>query len=897
MTGGRGMENKLAELARRLLMLLRRGRFDADLREEMLLHRELREREEIERGLSPQEAHYAVQRRFGNDLVLREESRDMWGWTWLEHMVQDVRYGLRMLVKNLGFTVVAVLTLALGIGANVTIFTFVSALLLKPPAAIEEPTRLLALWNQLPHGEPQYVQQSYPDYLYYRDHSTVFEGLLAFSSDPLDVSWSTSGQSRLIEGQLVSGNFFSLLGVRPFLGRWFLPEEDQVPGKSPVVVLSHSFWQQRLVSDSAVVGKVLTLNGHSFTVVGVAPAKFKGIETILEPDFWAPVMMQHEIHPGDDLLSARTSYWIYVVGRLKPGVTAPQAVTELSVLAKQLAQVHPESNKGWGATLTPLNGIYDPDFRRFVAPLMILLMVLVGLILLIACANAAGLFLAQASSRSREMAIRAAIGASRGRLVRQVLTEGILLSFAAGCVGMLFAKWAAPLLMNFKPPMLSFLTIEAAVDWRVSVFTFLVSLFTGIIFGLAPALRSSKVNVVSRLRDQSTASKSRLHNALVVTQVAVCMLLLIGAGLCLRSLQNAQSIDPGFEVSHRLAVSMDLRPLGYSESRGRSLLRQLLDRVNLLPGVRSASLASYLPLGFTNLGVGIAVNGFQPRQGQPSPTAGLAAVGPRYFHTMGIPVLQGREFNAQDNETAPGVVVINREMARRYFPGGNPTSQRITFVLGNQPSFEIVGVVETGKYRSLTESPQPFMYRPLSQFYSTRATLVVESAGDPKAMLAPVQKAIHEIDSSVPVTEAETLEQYMRIPLFTAHVAGILLGLLGLLGLVLAMTGLYAVVAYLVAHRTHEIGVRMALGAERGDILELVVGTGVKLTVIGIAIGGGGALALTRFLTSLLYGVTPTDPLTFVATSALLAAVALLASYIPAHRAMKVDPTVALRYE
>jgi putative ABC transport system permease protein len=568
------------------------------------------------------------------------------------------------------------------------------------------------------------------------------------------------------------------------------------------------------------------------------------------------------------------------------------------VLAKQLAQAHPENNKEWGAAVTPLAGIYDPEFRRFVAPLMMLLMVLVALILLLACANAANLLLAQASNRSREMAIRAAIGASRSRLIRQVLTEGVLLSFGARCVAMLFAKWTAPLLMNLKPPMLSFITIESTLDWRVWVFTFLVSLLTAIIFGLAPALRSSKVNVVSRLRDESTtAAKSRLRNALVVGQVALCMLLLIGAGLCLRSLQNAESIDPGFEVGHRLAVSMDFRPLGYPESRGRSLLRQMLDHVSVLPGVRSASFISYLPLGFTNLGVGIDLRNYQPRPGQPHPTAGLAAVGPGYFHTMGIPLLQGREFNLHDTDTTPGVVIINQEIARRYFPDRNPLGQRISFVLENHPSFEIVGVVKTGKYRSLRESTQPFMYRPVSQFYSTRTTLVIETVGDPKGMIALVQAAVHEIDSSIPVVDAETLEQYMRVPLFTAHLTGILLGALGLLALSLAMAGLYAVVAYLVSQRTYEIGVRMALGAERSDVLKLVLGQGFKLALIGIAIGVGGALVLTRFLTSLLYGVQPTDPLTFVAVSLLLSAVALAASYIPAHRATKVDPAVALRYQ
>ena len=886
------------KLPLRFRSLLRKNRVEQDLSDELRFHLEKLIEGNVAKGTRQKEARYAALRELGGLEQIKEECRDMRGVNYIENFIQDLRYGLRQLRRSPGFTAVAVVTLALGIGANTTIFTFVSTLLLKPPAAVQEPGKLLALWNQLPHGEPRYVQQSYPDYVYYRDHNTAFAGLLAFSSDPLDVSWSTSGQTRLIEGQLVSGNFFSLLGVRPLLGRWFLPEEDQTPGRSPVVVLSHSFWQRRLGSDPGVVGKVLTLNGHEFSVVGVAASDFKGIETILAPDFWAPVMMQHEIHPGDDLLSSRKSYWIYALGRLKPGVIPSQALAELNVLAQQLAQAHSDTNKGWGASLTPLTGIYDPDFRRFVAPLMILLMVLVALILLIACANAANLLLAQAVKRSREMAIRTAIGASRGRLIRQVLTEGIVLSFGAGCVGMLFAKWTAPLLMKLKPPTLSFLTIEAALDWRIWAFTFLVSLLTGIIFGWAPALRASKVDVVSRLRDESTtAAKSRLRNSLVVAELAACMLLLIGAGLCVRSLQNAKSIDPGFEVSHRLAVSMDVRPLGYTESQGRALLRGMLDRVTALPGVRGASLASYLPLGFTDLGVGFVAEGYQPRQGQPLPTAGLAAVGPRYFQTMGIPLLKGREFDAQDSETAHGVVVINQEMARRYWPGRDPIGRRISFGVENQPSFEIVGIVKTGKYSNLREAPRPFMYRPMPQFYTTRATLIVEAAGDPRAMLAPVQRAIHEVDSSVPVTDAETLEQYMRVPLFTAHLTGILLSALGLLALSLATAGLYAVVAYATAQRTHEFGVRIALGADRSSVLRLVVGEGLKLTLVGITIGIGGALVLTRFLASLLYGVKSTDPLTFISVSLILTTVASLASYFPARRATKVDPMVALRHE
>lgn len=890
---------KLSELWRRMMFFLRRGQFHRDLEEEMRLHQDLRAQANVDNGMPPEEAQYAAKREFGNALLLREKSQDIWGWRWLEELFQDLRFGLRQLRRNPGFTAVAVLSLALGIGANVTIFRIVNALLLQPPEGVSAPHRLLAVWNKLPHGEFGYLQQSYPDYVYYRDHNNVFSDLIAFSSDPTNVSWSTAGGAQLILGQMVSANFFTGLGVRPALGRGFLAGEDRVPGKDPVVVLSHSFWQQHLGSDPAVVGKTLTLNGHSFVVVGVAPASFSGVETGLPPEFWVPLMMQREIAPGDDMLSSRHGYWIYAVGRLKADVTSAQALADLKVLAHQLALAHPKSNGGWSAATTPLVGVYDPDFRGFIVPFSALLMVVVGLVLLIACANAANLLLAQASGRIKEMAVRTAVGASRGRLIRQVLTESVLLSLLAGATGLLFAAWAAPLLLRLKPSKLSFINLALPIDWRILVFTLFVSLATGVIFGLAPALRGSKVDVVSRLKDEVMGStrRSRLLSVLVVGQVVVCMVLLISAGLCWRSLENARSINPGFEIGHRLEVSLNLNTLGYSEKQGQSFYSQLLDRINSLPGVRSASLISYLPLGFTRLVVGIVIDSRQPPPGKSGLTVGLAAVSPRYFETMGIPLLRGREFSPHDTSTAPEIVIINQEMARRYWPGLNPIGRRIRLAKGDHPSFEVVGVVKTGKYHSLRESPQPFMYRPLAQFYSAKATLIVRTAADPKVMIGPVEKKIHSVDSNVPVTDAETLQEYMAVPLFEAHVSGILLGALGLLALLLAMAGLYGVVAYSVSQRTREIGIRTALGAQKRDIFRLVVGQGMILVVVGVGLGIAGALGLTRFLSSLLYGVKPTDPLTFVVVSILLTGVALLACYIPARRAMKIDPMEALRYE
>ena len=811
-------------------------------------------------------------------------------------MKNDLRYAIRMLRKNPGLTTIIVISLALGIGANSTIFSFVNALLLHPPAGVESPQTLMAVWNRLPDGD--YLQHCYPDYAYFREHNRVFSGLLAYSSDPTLVSWSAAGQSELLEGQLVSGNYFSVLDVKPVLGRIFLPEEDQIPGKHPVIVLSSQFWRYRLSSDSSVIGKTLTLNGHHFTVLGVAPAGFRGVHPGMAPDFWVPLMMQHQMIPGEEYLANQTGYWLFVAGRLKPEVTSSQAQADLDVLARQLAQIHPEARKGWGVAVLPATGV-APEFRRFVVPFMTLLMAVVGLVLLIACANAANLLLAQASRRWREMAIRSALGAGRRRLIRQLLTESVLLSLAAGVVGLLFALWTGPLLLTLKPAMLSFISLDLPLDWRVLGFTLLLSVGTGVIFGLAAALKSSRLDVALRLKDEACGRyrKSRLRNLLVIGQVAVCLILLTAAGLCLRSLLNARSVDPGFRIDHRLTVALDLRILGYSERGSQAFYQRLLDRVGALPGVSSVSLANYLPLGFTRQTTGVLIDDVQPPLGEQGFPVGLMTVGPNYFQTMGIPVLRGREFSPRDREETQSVIIINEAMAHRFWSGQNPVGQRVTFAFGGRPGFEVVGVVKTGKYRSLQEDSEPFMYRPFFQSPTPRATLILQSLSDPREVLIGVRNEIRSLDPNLPILRVETLREYMTIARFPTHVSGMLLGAFGGLALVLAAVGIYGVTAYSVSQRTHEIGIRMALGANREDILKLVVGQGVVLTVIGLVFGLSGMLALSRLLSSLLYGVTPTDPMTFVTVSVLLGAVAVLACYIPARRATKVDPMVALRYE
>ena len=816
-------------------------------------------------------------------------------------LLQDVKYGLRMLARNSGFTAVAVLSLAIGIGGNITIFRFVNALLFRPPA-VEEPGRLLEVWNRDPKSSSaleRYVPLCFPDFQYYREHNQVFSGILAFDGDSAFVTWNRDGQGRTVQGQLVSANFFSVLGVQPSLGRGFMSEEEGNLGAHPVVVLSRAFWEQSLGSDPDVLGRSLTFNGARFTVVGVAPPGFAGMLVGIVPDFWVPLAMTPQIIRDPGRLTNRGSHWLIAIGRLKPGVTMSMAQADMQLLARQIAEAHPEEKEKLDAEAFRATLVPEP-YRGYVAAFTGLLMAVVGLVLLIACANVANLLLAKATARRREIAIRFAMGASRIRLIRQTLTESTLLAFLGGGAGVLLTVWVAPALLSLRPPSLP-IRLDVPFDWRVGAFTLFLSLFAGLVFGLGPALRGSEAGLASALKDECHSAgfrKSPLRSLLVIAQVAVCLVLLIGAGLCLRSLFHAQSIDPGFEVGHAGVATLDLGSLGYSQERGKQLFGQLVERVEALPGVRSASLANYLPLTTTSSIQAVTIEGYQSPPGREGFGINVMYVGPQYFQTMGTPLLRGREFTAQDREGAPGVVIINEAMAQRFWPNQDPIGKRIGLEWRKKaPEHEIVGVVKTGKYRSLGEQPLPFLYLSLLQNYEPKATLVVRTSGDPRPLLSAVQQEVRALDPNLALIDLETLDQYMALPLFLPRTTGILLGVFGLMALILAMMGLYGVIAYVVSQRTHEIGIRMALGAERHDVLRLIVGQALGLTLIGVTIGLAGAFAATRALSSLLYGISPTDPATFLGVSFLLTAVALLASYLPARRATKVDPMVALRYE
>ena len=822
----------------------------------------------------------------------------------METLWHDLRQGWRMLARNPGFTAVAVLSLALGIGANTTIFSFVNGLLFRPPG-VQDPARLLEVWqHNTTRGNSlgSHSQLSYPDILYFRDHNQVFSSMAFLTGESTAVIWNRNGEGETVQSALVSANFFSVAGIQPALGRGFLPQDDQPSSTSRAAVLSHSFWRLRLGSDPAIVGKTLNLDGQDFTVVGVAPARFTGIFIGSSPELWLPLATHFTISPSLNL-QERHMHWLLGIGRLKPGVTPAQAKSDFAILSHELSRTFPNTNRESEAAVVPVELVPAP-FRGLFGGITGGLMIVVALVLFIACGNAANLLLAVASGRQREMAVRAALGASRPRLIRQTLAESVLIALLAGALGLASAFWAAPLLLSLKPSSLP-LAINVSLDTRVLAFTLIASILTGLVFGLVPALHGSKLDLVHSLKDsafQGGAARSRFRSFLVVAQVAACMVLLAASTLCLRSLLNARSIDPGFDPHNAVAAALDLTPFGYSETLGKLFDRDLLDRVRSLPGVHNAAFASHLPLGHVSRMEPVGIEGeasLPAKSGDPALVVDDASVGPGYFETMGIPLLHGRTFSDQDIESAPAVIVINQIMADRFWKSQDPVGKfvRLFGPQNSQISAQVVGIVKPGKYQMLGEDPKPYFYRCRLQDYDTSATLVIRTQGDSVPVLTAVRREVHQLDSRITLVGVETLDQHMQLPLFPAQAAGLLLGVFGVLALMLAVVGLYSVVAYSTTQRTHELAIRSALGAARPQVLKLVLWQGLKFTLMGVSIGIIVALAAARLMTSLLYGVSPNDPLSFVAVAVLLAIVALLASYVPARRAMRVDPLVALKYE
>jgi predicted permease len=819
-------------------------------------------------------------------------------------LLQDLRFATRLLLRSPGFTAVAVLSLALGIGANSTIFTLVNAVLLHP-LPMQDPDRLVAVFTTDERNRGaffNYMPTSRLNFEDYRKDGEVFTGMAAHSG--LALAFAGKGEPEQIFGEMVTGDFFSLLGVKPALGRAFLPDEDRVPGASLVTVLSYNFWQRRLGGDPAVVGQTIKLNGHAFGVVGIAPRGFKGANAIGTPALWVPMMSHPQLATGflKEAMDSRRALVFGIVGRLKPGAAPAQAEAKLKTIASQLAREYPDDNGGRSVALLPLaQATINPGFRENMVSAAGLLLTVVGLVLLIACANVANLLLARASVRQREVAVRLSLGASRGRLVRQLLTEGLLLALVAGVLGMLIAYWAQGVLWSQRPPILEADAIDLSPDLRVLGFTLAVSLVTALVFGLAPALTASRPNIVGELKQRGGPAIGgnrpfNLRSLLVAGQVALSLVALVGAGLFVKSLGNAQRIDPGFDHDKLAVLTVDLGAQGYGEEQARDFHRRMLERTAALPGVERATLASGIPLfqgGFLRTVFPEGVDSSDRKNGK---LVQLNTVEPGYFETMGIPLKRGRDFTPGDHPDSPRVVVINETMARQFWPEQDAIGKRFKF-FGQDWWNEVVGIAKDGKYNFLGENPQPHIYLSLTQTYEPAVSLQLRASSDPASALGMARREVQEMDRTLPITNVFTFREILRQSLWAPRMGASLLVVFGVLSLVLAVIGIYGVMSYSVNQRTRELGLRMALGADQGDVLKLVVRQGVTLAAVGIVIGLGLSFAATRLIGNLLYDVTARDPLIFAGIPALLGLAALVACAQPAWRAARVDPTVALRVE
>ncbi len=901
----------------RLRAVLRREKVIEDIDKEMRFHVEMETETYIERGLSPDEARQVALKNFGNPGRIRDIAYDIRGGGMLETLWQDVRFGARMLIKRPGFTIISVLTLGLGIGANTAIFSLINATLLRQ-LPVAEPESLVYVFSGNP-GNP-YNTASYPDYAEFRTHNQVFSGLAA--SGTISVSMSSNEQTDLLSGEIVSGNFFQVLGVQAALGRTLSPADDQTPGAHPVTVISHGLWQGRFGGDAGIIGRQITLNGQSFTIIGVMPANFQGIVTGRVDDIYVPMMMQAIMRPprggysgekNPDLLQVRGNRWLWLIGRLKPGVTREQAQSSLLAITKEQERLYPDTNRKRMATLTPVND-GDPEERGSLLSVAGLLMAVVGIVLLIACANVANLLLSRASARRKEIAVRLALGASRGRLIRQLLTESLLLSLLGGAAGLLLAIWAVDVLRGVPPPPgVLPVNLDFSVDGRVLFFTLALSTMTGLIFGIAPALQASRPDLVTTLKSDSPTlgqnhRRFNLRSGLVVTQVALSFVLLIGAGLFLRSLWRAQAIEPGFDQEKLLIAPLNINLLRYTRVQGREFYRQAVERVEALPGIESATLSRIVPLSGGSSIRSLLIEGragpdnsFRGEGGSSGGTnenaISLSVVGLKYFQTAGIGLLKGRDFSNQDTEEAPGVVIVNETFEKRHFNGQDSLGKRLSLDGESGPWREIVGVARDSKYITLGEMPAPFAYLPLAQNHETGMSLLVRTRKDPAGLAPSIGQTVQALDRNVPVTNIRPMKDLIGNSLYAARMGATLIGVFGLLALLLAAVGLYGVMAYAVSQRTHEIGIRMALGAQGSDVLRLVLREGMTLVAIGSMMGLITAMVVSRLLVSFLYGISTTDSITFLATAVVLTIVAFIANFIPAHRATKVDPIIALKYE
>jgi macrolide transport system ATP-binding/permease protein len=891
----------LREWVNRLWGMLGPGRKDRELEEELRLHLELAADDERRRGHSPEGAERAARIRAGSVVQAMEALREQRGLPWFENLARDLRYACRMLAKNPGFTVVSVLSLAIGIGANCAVFSWADALLLRPLTVPHANDVLIV-------GSPRLVQPvlraSYPDYLDLRDRNTSFEGLVAYTRSTVAFATGSDVLPRLRLGMLVSGNLFTVMGIEPRLGRGFRPEEDQVPGRDTVVILGHEFWERQFGADPSVLGRTVRLNGIDFTVVGVAPPGFTGLDQFAQFDFYTPLMMWPRL--TSDLnrqpLEARDLRDLIIKGRLKAGVTMSQAQTELSAIAEDLKRAYPDTNQDQTILVrTELQAriVESSPSVRVIA----LLTLLAGAVLFVACANVAGLLTSRAPLRAREIALRLALGAGRARVLRQLITESVLMTLIGGVLGLVVGYAGVTLFRQFRFPTDLPVSPSFELDWRAMLVSLVVALASAVLCGLIPAVQSTRADLtaVMKATDAAGVGRRRWGRAVLVAgQVAASVVVLVVATFVFRGTERLLGSGPGYRTDHVLIVGLDPGLTRYNAAQAQRFFEQVAERARLVPGVKSAALISPMPMDGTSP-VTIVPEGFEFPPGKENVTPLSATVDEHYFHTMELPILKGRGFLATDTAETPKVAIVNELLAGRYWPGEDPVGKRFRLDDSRGPLVEIVGLAKTTKYTFIMEAPLEFVYFPYRQRPEPQMVLLTESLGDPSSLVTPLREVVRGLDRNQAIYNVRTMDEYYRIRVITVfYVVITIIAAMGVMGLVLSMVGLYGLVAYAVSRRTREIGIRMAIGAARSDVLLMVLRQGLVLAVAGLGIGLLVSIGAERAMAAAFPGGPSRGRIDFgglVLVAAGVLAVTFLAALVPAHRASRVNPTEALRHE
>jgi predicted permease len=904
--------SSLKRFAGGLKALFRKEQVEKELGEELRSFVEAAASQKMRAGMTPKEALRAARLEMGSAAAIQDKVHESSWESAVDGIWQDVSYGLRIFRKNPGFTALAIITLALGMGASTTVFGWIDSVLLHPLPGIAKPEEVVALENLSPNGQP--TTTSYPDFQDYRDHLTLFAGVAVARHSSVSVGEADNAER--VFAQFVSGNFFDVLGVKPTLGRFFAQnEQGDKPGAFPLAVISHRLWQSRFNSDPAILGKSIKVNRHELTIIGVTPPEFLGSIPGLTFDIWVPNVMRPLLYGFQTAwqLTDRHNRDMLGIARLRPGIRVEQAQAEIATLAQHLAEIHPDVNQGVGATVLPLWKAHFGAQSRLLAPLQILAAVCL-VVLLIVCANVANLLLARFTTRQKEFSMRLALGAKRRRLIRQLVTESLVLALAGAFLGVVVAVWSGRLLHYLLPPGQMFsLALGIQMNRDMLVFTGLLCIATTLLCGLMPAFHSVRMNLSDSLKESGRSAtggtrSQRMRTLLVLSEVSLALVVLVGAGLFVRSFHAAQKIDPGFDPDNVLLSQFYLSSSGYNLEQRMQFCFRLRQRLESQPGIVSVAYSDGVPLGFEpSWWEELQIKGYVPRPSENMLTY-RNVVAPGYFRLMRIPLVEGRDFTEHDDDKSANVMIVNESFVKRYMGEGLALGRQVQ---GWGQWFTVVGIVKDSKYNFLTEASMPYFYVPFRQVYRADMYLAfyIRTQGDPRQAISSLQRVVHETDPNVTIFDALPLSEYIGASLYPQKIAANLLIVLGLLALMLAAIGLYSVMAYSVAQRTHEIGVRMALGAQRSNVLALVLRQAMGLTLTGLFVGGVVALALSRKASAItvggpvmggggrLLGGGATDPLIYAGAALFLCAIALLASSIPAHRATKVDPLIALRYE